>query len=393
MGAGISLGRVWGIPIALHWSLLLVFGLLTWSRASSFLPQRAPSLGPEARWALAAVTSVLFFGSILLHELGHAWVALRNGVPVNRITLFIFGGAAEIGQQAPTPGAELRIAAGGPAVSVGLAIVFKALELLAGDGTLLDAPLFWLFQVNLMLLLFNLIPGYPLDGGRILRAVVWQVTGSAERANAVAAVSGQLFAFGLMGLGAFLIVSGNFTNGLWLIFIGWFLQNATAAEQTSTTMQRQLAGVTVGQVMNITAEPRIPSRMKVQQLIDDYALARGHRIFLIIDDETPRGLVTLQDLPKIPRERWAWASVTELMTPWSALATVTPTTDLAAAMQVMADKQVGQLPVVTGDQVVGLLTREEIIQYLRTRMEIGGSAGGAARARPASPARSGSETF
>lgn len=370
MGAGIRLGRIWGIPIGLHWSLLLVFVLLTWSLADGFLPDRYPQLEFAARWIIAGITSVFFFASILLHELGHAWVAQRNNIPVNRITLFIFGGAAEIDRQAKTPGAEFRIAVGGPVVSLILAAVFGGLAYVTRDSVYLGAPLFWLAQINLMLLLFNLVPGYPLDGGRMLRAAVWQFSGSERRASTVAMISGQVVAFGLMALGGLLIVNGNFINGIWLIFIGWFLQNATVAEQSTSTVQRQLAGTTVSQAMSMTTEPSVPSRLKIRQLIDDYALPHGHRFFLVMDDEVPRGLVTLRGLSQVPRERWDWASVTEVMIPWSELTKVTPETDLLEAMKLMDDKQIAQVPVVQGDRVVGLLTREEIIHFMRLQMEL-----------------------
>ncbi|MBA2521649.1 MAG: site-2 protease family protein [Chloroflexia bacterium] len=371
MGAQISLGRIWGIPVGLHWSLLLVFALLTWSLADGFLLGRNPELDLTARWVIAVLTSVFFFASILLHELGHAWVAQRNGIPVNRITLFIFGGAAEIDKQAKTPGVEFRVAVGGPVVSLALAASFGLLAVATQNVAVLGASFFWLAQINLMLLLFNLVPGYPLDGGRMLRAAVWHFTKSERRATTVAMFSGQIVAFGLMAIGGYLIFSGNFINGIWLIFIGWFLQNATVAEQSSATVQQQLAGIKVGQAMGMIKEPRVPSRLKIQQLVDDYALPHGQRTFLVMDDEVPRGLVTLRNLAQVPRERWAWASVTEAMTPWSELTKVTPDIDLIEAMKLMDDQRVGQVPVVDGTRVVGLLTREEIIHLLRLRMELG----------------------
>lgn len=370
MGARITIGKVWGIPIGLHWSLVLVFALLTWSLADGYLPTSYPDLGMGARWIIAAVTSILFFASILLHELGHAWVALRNNIPVNRITLFIFGGAAEIDRQAKTPGVEFRVALGGPAVSLILVGVFGGLYLLTRDVTVLGAPLFWLFMVNLVLLLFNLVPGYPLDGGRLLRAAVWHFTGSEQRASTVAMISGQFVAFGLMAIGGLLILNGNFFNGIWLIFIGWFLQNATVAEQSSSTIQRELSGATVAQAMAMTKEPRVPSRLKIRQLVEEYALPYGHRTFLVMDDDVPRGLVTLRGLSQVPRDRWDWASITEVMVPWSELTTVTPDTDLLEAIKLMDDRQIAQVPVVRDNSVVGLLTREEVMHFLRMRMEL-----------------------
>lgn len=374
MIASFRLGKIWGIPIGLHWSLLLVFGLLTVSLAGSYFPSEFPALAPEWRLLLAIVTSILFFASIMLHELGHAWVALREGVPVNGITLFIFGGVAEIGGNAKTPGAEFRIAVGGPLVTVVLWLVFTLLLQLDRGIEVLAAPSSWLARINLFLLLFNLIPGYPLDGGRILRAVVWSVSGSERTGWKAALISGQIASFGFMGFGAFLIFQGNVANGIWLIFIGWFLQNATAAEQTAKTVQNQLAGATVRQAMVMTEEPQVPSRMKLRQVIDDHVLTHGQNYFLVIDDTIPRGVVTLADITPIPRDKWDWTSVSEVMTPWSSLTRVEARTDLLEALRMMETGKFTHMPVIENDRLVGLLTRDEILRFLRLRAELGSPA-------------------
>ncbi|CAA9545381.1 MAG: hypothetical protein AVDCRST_MAG19-418 [uncultured Thermomicrobiales bacterium] len=371
MNASFQLGRIWGIPIGLHWSLLVVFALLTSSLSARYSPEQYPDLSPGASLLLAVVTSVLFFVSILLHELGHTWVALRNNIPVEGITLFALGGVARIGEQAKTAGAEFRIAAGGPVVSLVLAAAFAVIWFLVRGVTFLAAPCLWLAGTNLALLLFNLLPGYPLDGGRLLRAAVWHFTGSERKGLRVAAIGGQLVAFGLMGLGAFWILSGDFVSGLWLIFVGWFLQNTAVAEQAGSTLQAQLSGTTVAQAMVMEIEPRVPSRLKLRQLVDDVALPSGQRYFLVIDGDEPRGLVTLRDLAKVPRERWDWASVGEVMVPWAQLQRVAPETELLTALRLMDDARIGQLPVVQNDRAIGLLTREEILHYLRLRAEVG----------------------
>ena len=371
MNASVKLGRIWGIPIGLHWSLLLVFALLTSSLAAGYFPDQYPGLSEPATWLLAVVTSVLFFGSILLHELGHAWVALRNKIPVEGITLFIFGGVAQIGKQSPTAGVEFRIAVGGPLVSLALTIVFGALWLLVRDVDALAAPAAWLGRINLMLLLFNLIPGYPLDGGRILRAAVWHFAGDERRGLRVALLGGQIVAFGFMGLGALLILDGNFADGVWLIFIGWFLQNATVSEQAASTVQGQLGRATVAQAMGMVEEPQVPSRLKLRQLVEDHVLTSGQGSFLVVDGDQPRGVVTLREVTQVPRERWDWVSVGEVMTPWARLHHVTPTTELLAALRAMDDGGVRQLPVMADDRLVGLLTRDEILRYVRLRAELG----------------------
>ncbi|MDQ3540721.1 MAG: site-2 protease family protein [Chloroflexota bacterium] len=369
MTASWRLGTIRGIPIGLHWSMGLVFALLTLSLATAFFPETHPDLPAAAYWLMALVAVVLFFASVLLHELGHAWEAQRNGLPVNGITLFVFGGVAQIGGRPRTAGVEFRVAVAGPIVSFALALIFGVLSLLARDVAYVDAPSAWLARLNLVLALFNLLPGFPLDGGRMLRALVWRATGDERRAAQAALISGQFVAFGLMGVGGFTVLSGNFANGIWLIFIGWFLQNAAVAESAGSTMETTLRGVTVGQAMG-PEEPRVPSRLKVRQLIDDHILATGHRHFLVIDGDVPRGIVALRDVTAVPRDRWDWTSVGDVMTPWPRSTWVTPDVDLVTALRMMDDAHVGQVPVMEGGVPCGLLTREEVLRYLRLRMEV-----------------------
>jgi Zn-dependent protease/CBS domain-containing protein len=372
MGATWQIGSIRGIPIRFHWSLLLVFALLTVSLATAYLPDTEPDLGAGAAWGLAIVSSALFFVSLLLHELGHSVVAMRAGLPVDSITLYIFGGVARIGDEAKSADDELRIAAAGPLVSLALAAIFALIWLAVRGIDVLAGAAFWLAVINLVLAIFNLLPGFPLDGGRVLRATVWKVTGSQQRATQIALVSGQLVAFGLMGFGALLALSGNFANGAWLIFIGWFLQNAAAAEAQGSTMKHALEGTTVGQAMG-PREPVVPSRMKLRQLVEEYILTRGERYFLVADDDIPRGIVTLKDITAVDRDRWDWTSVSDIMKPWATLSRVTPETPLLDAMRTMDERQVAQLPVVEGDQQVGLITREEVIRFTRLRLEMSGT--------------------
>ncbi|MGI9254216.1 MAG: site-2 protease family protein [Thermomicrobiales bacterium] len=374
MTASVRLGSIWGIPIGLHWSLLFVFSFLVWSLGGSAFPEAYPSLGPGRSYLLAAVTGVLFFGSILLHELGHARVALREGVPVNGITLFIFGGVAEIGAAAKTPGAEFRIAAGGPIVSLALFLLFQGLFMVDRSVAALAAPSEWLARINLMLLLFNLIPGYALDGGRMLRAAVWKFSDSEATGWKAAMISGQIVSLGMIAIGIYRAIGGDVANGIWLVFIGWFLQNATAAENAAKTIQSQLTGATAGEAMRMTEEPRVPSRMKLRQLIDEHVLTHGSNYFLVVDDEIPRGVITLPDIVAIPRDKWDWTSVAEVMTPWSRLVRIEPDVDLLDAMRQMDAGGFGHMPVCKGDTLLGLLTREEVIRFMRLRAELGPAA-------------------
>lgn len=255
MDAQIKLGRVWGIPIGLHPTWFLIFIFVTFSLASGYFPAEYPQLPAWAHWGLGALTSILFFASVLAHELGHAWVALRSGIAVKSITLFIFGGAAHIASEPKSAGAEFRIALAGPAVSLGLAGLFGGLFVLDQAVPFLAAPSIYLARINLMLALFNMIPGFPLDGGRVLRALVWRYTGNLLKATRVASISGQVVAFIFMGLGALSLLQGQVFNGLWLGLIGWFLQNAAASAYAQMRFEQVLRDVTVAQVMLPVGRP------------------------------------------------------------------------------------------------------------------------------------------
>jgi Zn-dependent protease/CBS domain-containing protein len=370
MGATVRLGRIWGVPIGLHWSWFLIFGLITISLAEGYFPEEFPDLSTGALWALGALTSVLFFSSVLLHELGHVRLALRNDVPVRSVTLFLFGGIAQIGREAKSAGAEFRIAVAGPLVSLALAALFGGLWLLDRDIDVLAAPSVWLARINLALALFNLIPGYPLDGGRILRAVVWHLTGSEQRANRIASTAGQVVAIGFISIGVLGILAGDVGGGLWLIFIGWFLQNAVAATRASSALEETLRGVTVQQVMAI--DPAVvPPSMSLQQLVDERILSGGGRTFVVAEDSRPVGLVTLKDVTTVPKERWPRQPLADVMVPLSKLVVVQPEAPLLAALQAMDDADVAQVPVARNGAVVGILTRDQVLRYIRTRAELG----------------------
>lgn len=370
MTASLKLGRVWGIPIDLHWSLLLVFGLLTWSLALGYFPVEYPSLTPPVYWLLGALTSILFFGSVLLHELGHALVALRNRVPVRGITLFIFGGVAQLEKEASSPGAEFRIAIIGPLVSLALAAIFGGLWLLDQHIPLLAAPSIWLARINLILAVFNMIPGFPLDGGRVLRAILWHYTGNAHRSTQIAAFTGQLIAFGFIGFGFFIALSGNFFNGLWLAFIGWFLQNAAAASSAQSNMQQSLQGVTVRQAMNHHF-PLVPGILSLNQLIEEQVLNGGHRYFIVGEEDQPRGMLTLTDITALPQRKWRYTTTEQVMKPLKTLISVEPDMDLTRALQVMNEANVAQVPVVENGKLIGVLARDRVLHYLHLRLQLG----------------------
>lgn len=372
MDGGIKIGTIWGIPIRLHGSWFIIFFLVSWSLASGYLPQQYPQLSAPALWLLGALTSLLFAISVVLHELGHSYFALRERVPVHSVTLFIFGGVAHIGKEPSSAGAEFRIAIAGPLTSLFLAGFFGLLWLLDRPLPYLAAPSEWLARINLTLAVFNLIPGFPLDGGRVLRAVIWRLSNDPFKATRWASISGQLVAFGFIGWGIFSIFGGNFFNGLWLIFIGWFLQNAAASTYAQTSMQHALRGVRVSQVMNHNA-PIISPDMLVGDLIEQRVLNGGQRAFLVTGcgRENLCGVVTLREMGALPQNRWYTTPVGDVMVPYERLVLVSPDAPLLDALQKMDDADVAQMPVVQGNMVLGILTRDQILRYLRVRAEIG----------------------
>lgn len=370
MEASIKLGKIWGIPIGLHTSWFLIFGLITWSLATGLIPAEYPELPGLTVWLLAALTSLLFFGSVLAHELGHAFLALRNQIPVRAITLFIFGGVAQISKEPDNPGAEFRIAIAGPLVSFALAGLFGALYLLDQAIPFLAAPSIWLARINLTLAIFNLIPGFPLDGGRILRAIIWRFTGSLPRATQIASFSGQVFAFGFIGLGLLSVFQGGFFNGIWLIFIGWFLQNAAAASYAQTSLQGSLHGVTVAEAMSQECQ-QVSPYTPVSQLVEERILRGGQRCFLVAENGNPQGMITLKDITVLPQRKWPFTTVNQIMVPMNSMVQVTPESDLLGAMQLMDSENIAQIPVIRDDQIVGMLSREQVLHYVRTRAELG----------------------
>ena len=370
MQGSLTIGRVWGIPIGLHFSWFLVFGLISWSLAGGYFPEQYPGWTPAMYALVGAVASLLFFGSVLVHELGHSWVALRNAIPIRSITLFIFGGIARIGREPASAGVEFRIAIAGPLTSLGLAGLFGGAWLLTRNVTFIAAPMIWLARINLTLALFNLLPGFPLDGGRVFRAVVWRWTGSFHRATQTASFTGQMVAFGFIGLGVLVALKGNIVGGVWMAFIGWFLENAARASYTQASLGELLRGVTVADAMRRDS-PRVAGDLPLDRLVHEEVLGKGRRCFLVADNSHLRGLVTLHEVKAVPRERWGQVRVEEVMARPDRLATVSPREDLVVALQKMDDANVAQMPVVAGDELLGMLSREHVLHYIRVRAELG----------------------
>lgn len=366
----IPLGKIMGIPIGLDYSWFLIFALLTWMLGTSYYPAEFKDWPPLLYWLMGAVTAIMLFASVLLHELGHSVVALRYKIPVRNITLFIFGGVAHIGAEPPSATAEFRIAIAGPAVSLILAVIFYLTQpVVAGIEPLLG--LFkYLAYINFALVLFNLIPGYPLDGGRVLRAIVWATTKNMGRATLVAANVGRFFGFLFIFIGVWQMFSGNFSGGLWIAFIGWFLDHAAAAQVNQVTFQGRLAGHTVSQAMSNHCTA-VNEELTLQKLVDDHIFGKAQRCFLVNRGETSVGMVTLHRIKEVAQHDWATTQAGQIMLPLEKLKCTSPDTGLWAALQQMDRDGVNQLPVTRNNHIVGMLSREDVITFLRTLQELG----------------------
>ena len=327
----IPLGRILGIPIGLDFSWFVILALLTWMLAGSYYPAEFKDWPPLLYWFMGALTAIMLFVSVLLHELGHSMVALRYNIPVRSITLFLFGGVAQIGAEPPSAIAEFLIAIAGPLVSLVLAVLFYAVQpLVAGMEPLLGLAKY-LAYINLALLLFNLIPGYPLDGGRVFRAIVWATTGNMRRATIIAANVGRFFAFLFIFTGVWQMFSGNFGGGLWIAFIGWFLDNAASAQVQQVTSQGALAGHKVSQAMS-THCTAVSADLTLQQLVDNHILASGQRCFFVNHGGTTVGLMTLHRIKEVPRSEWATTTAAQVMLPLEESRRIEPDTELWAAL-------------------------------------------------------------
>jgi len=361
----IFLGRILGIPIEIDYSWFLIFVLLTWTLAVGYYPQEFKHWPIAEYWVVGAITAIMLFVSVLLHELGHSAVALHYKIHVRSITLFIFGGISQIATEPPSAKIEFLIAIAGPIVSFALGGLFASLRYVVGPFAPLLALMEYLAYINVILGAFNLIPGFPLDGGRVFRAAVWGVTGDLRRATDLAGNVGKVIGYLFIFIGVWQMFSGNFINGLWIAFIGWFLDGAAASQMRQQRLQDLLAGHLVGDAMSRRYASISPDTT-LQGLVDEHILGSGGRSFIVERDGNVIGLLTPHLMASVPRNRWPETQVTQVMISGPALRFVQPDTDLWQALAQMDRDGVNQLPVVLNGRIVGMLTREDIISYLRT---------------------------
>jgi len=373
--SSIRLGKLFGIEIGLHYSWLLIALLITMSLSSQFQASHA-EWGSSVIWALSILTALLFFVTLVAHEMSHALVARARGLTTKAITLFALGGVAQIEKEPEDAKTEFLVGIAGPLSSAVIGFGSLAIAWALGwpIGTMPETPLLamfvWLGYINLTLAAFNMIPGYPLDGGRILRSILWMASHDGVKATRMAANVGKIIALLFIAFGIFRYFGGAGFGGLWLAFIGWFLLQAATASASSVTLTANLKGVRVSDVMTADCV-KVDGNVNVEHFVEDHLLRSGRRCFVVEQNGQVTGLVTAHEIKELERPRWKYTTLVDIMRPLDQLHTVTPTTPVMEALETMGRDDVNQLPVVTGNHLDGIVTRANVLQFLQTRAELG----------------------
>lgn len=391
MRSGFKVGRIFGINIHIDWSWIFIFLLVTWNLAGVVFPSLHPDWDMTTNILLGIVAALLFFLSILLHELAHSLVAKARGLPVRRITLFFFGGVSNIEREPPSPKTEFLMAVVGPLVSILLGIGFlwlgrqnvPALTTGLSDPTQLlrdldplSTMLLWLGPINIIIGLFNLIPAFPLDGGRILRSILWAGMDDFRRATRWATGLGQGFGWLMIVAGIAMVFGADLPilgtglgNGIWFAFIGWFLVNAASQSYQQVLIEDMLEGVPITRLMREPAAGVLPD-MLVSTLMHDHVMLGDERAFPVLDNGRLLGVVYVENLRDIERSDWNTTTVKEIMVPEQELDVITPRDDAMDAFQKLARKEMRQIPVVKNGELIGMLRRRDILRWLQLRSEM-----------------------
>jgi Zn-dependent protease/predicted transcriptional regulator len=370
-GRSFKVARIFGIAIEIHPSWLVILAFLSYSLSDGFFPDQYERWSTAAYWAVGTSAAVLLFVTVLIHELSHALVARRRGLPVNRITLFIFGGVSHLERQPASAGEEFQIAVAGPAMSLLIGILTGAAGLLLGGlNEKAEALLLYLAVVNLLLAFFNIIPGFPLDGGRVFRSIIWRRTRSFRRATRIAGNVGELVGYGMIGVGALALLGGFLFDGLWLMLIGWFLLGAARGETQGMQLEAILGKLTARDVMRETFVNVTPG-ISVQEVVDDYMVGQGERAVMVANDGAVLGILTVDDVRKVPREQWGQVPAQRIMTPREEVVTVTANARAVDVLMLLSEKHLNQVPVLDEGRMIGMVTRRELLERLQLAETLG----------------------
>jgi Zn-dependent protease len=371
--SGLQIGKIFGIPIYLDVSWLLIFSAITYSLAMGFRKE-LPLLSNTQQWLLGAAVSLLFFSSVLFHELAHSVVAQHYKIKVVSITLFLFGGVARIGREPSKAIQEFNIAVAGPLASFFLAGCFGGLWLLFPSSEVIRACATFLGWINLSLGAFNLAPGFPLDGGRIFRAIVWGITKDFSRATRMAGATGKLIAYGLIALGGYYVIHSQWQSAIWSILLGFFLLNAAQESVAQIAIQETLAGLNAADIMS-TEVPTINRNTSLEEYGAE-VLRTGRRCHLVITDDRLVGLMNVHALNSVPRDEWTENSVQAVMIPREKILWAAPQEPLLSLLERLLAADINQMPVVSetendGSHIIGMVTRDSILRVMQTRAELG----------------------
>jgi Zn-dependent protease/predicted transcriptional regulator len=374
MQAQIKLGRIFGIEIGLHYSWLIIALLITLSLSGQFKSTN-PQWSDAVVWSTALVTALLFFATIVIHELSHSLVARMHGLAVRSITLFALGGVSQIEKDSPDARTEFWIGLAGPIASAVIGILCLGVALALGwePAAVPTAPatavLVWLGYINFLLAVFNMVPGFPLDGGRVLRGIIWWITGARSRATRIAAQVGEFVSYAFIVIGLVRFFGGAGVGGLWISFIGWFLLDASRASQAQVGVTEALRGLQVGDVMSRDYDT-IDGRSNIQSFADEHLLRSGRRCFIVTENGRVAGLITPQEVRHIPHAQWPYKTLDVVMRPLDQLRTVTIDTPVIKALEIMGRDDVNQLPVMSKGTLEGIISRSHILQLLQTKAEL-----------------------
>lgn len=369
MKNSLRLIRIAGIDIGIHYSWILIFVLLSWSLAVGFFPTMYPEWDTTTSRITGVAAALLLFVSVLIHELAHSFVAKARGIPVSSITLFILGGVSNLEEEPEKPKVEFAMAIVGPLASLALAgVCWGLLQLVENQQSPLAGLLSYLALINTVLAVFNLLPGFPLDGGRVLRSILWQKTGSLVRATNIAATVGRFMGWALIAFGLLQVFAGNL-GGLWLAFIGWFLSSAADASRRELTTRQQLSGVRVREVMT-TNPTRISPDTTISELVGNVFRRQHSRAVPVCQNDQVVGIVTVTDVKELPRDKWEETPVRAIMTR-EPLYSARPEDDLNTALRLITKHDINQVLVIDDKSCAGILTRADILNYLQLSQELG----------------------
>ncbi len=371
MGKSFRLMQIRGIPVEIHISWLLIFLLFSISLAQSFFPLMVEGLSASVYWTAGIITTLLIFASVLTHELGHSFIAINEGIPIKKITLFVFGGIAQMEAEPSSPKSEFKVTAAGPLTSLAIALFTGALYYTAmAPGQITGEAVFFVARVNLIMAVFNLIPAFPLDGGRLFRSIVWFFSKNILKATRIAVILGSVFSFIAMGLGIVIIFYQENIFGIWLIFLGWMLYQAGQSSYSQLVFKETFSGMKVSEVMSTNLETISPDAT-LEELADSF-LHFKYGAFPVVYGSTTHGLVTLQNMKEVPREKWAFTTVAHILTPLKDTMVIRPNRDAADVMLKMATQDVGRALVMDeSGELVGLLSRTDMMRFIQMHMILG----------------------